>query len=274
MPAIHLAHRHPLGGFPQQRRFAPAARSTTCAPGRRDRPRRRRQVARAPCGARQAPAARARRRPARPGLALPRDRPARRVRHVRRRGAGRRDDRRHRPDRRAGMHDRRQRRDGEGRHLLPDDRQEAPAGAGDRAAEPAAVHLPGRFRRRLPAAPGRGLPRPRALRPDLLQPGQHERAGHRPDRGGDGLVHGGRRLRAGDERRDRDRQEPGHDLPRRPAAGEGGDRRGGERRGARRRRRAHPALGRGRPPRRRRPACAGDRPSHRREPQPRRSPRR
>ena len=28
-------------------------------------------------------------------------------------------------------------------------------------------------RRRLPAAPGRGLPRPRALRPHLLQPGQH-----------------------------------------------------------------------------------------------------
>ncbi len=31
---------------------------------------------------------------------------------------------------------------------------------------------------------------------------QHERAGHRADRGGDGLVHGRRRLRAGDERRD------------------------------------------------------------------------
>ena len=67
-------------------------------------------------------------------------------------------------------------------------------------------------------------------------------AGHPADRGGDGLVHGGRRLRAGDERRDRHRQEPGHDLPRRPAAGEGGDRRGGERRGARRRRRAHAPL--------------------------------
>ena len=47
------------------------------------------------------------------------------------------------------------------------------------------------------------------------------------------------------------RQEPGHDLPRRPAAGEGGDRRGGDRRGAGRRRRAHAAVGRGRPPGRR-----------------------
>ena len=44
------------------------------------------------------------------------------------------------------------------------------------------------------------------------------------------------------------RQEPGHDLPRRPAAGEGGDRRGRERRGAGRRRRAHAPVGRGRPP--------------------------
>jgi 3-methylcrotonyl-CoA carboxylase beta subunit len=38
--------------------------------------------------------------------------------------------------------------------------KEAPAGAGDRAAEPAAVYLPGGLRWRVPAAPGRGLPRP------------------------------------------------------------------------------------------------------------------
>ena len=52
--------------------------------------------------------------------------------------------------------------------------------------------------------------------------------------------------------------EPGHDLPRRPAAREGRDRRGGDRRGARRRRRAHAHLGRRRPPgdRRRRRARA------------------
>jgi 3-methylcrotonyl-CoA carboxylase beta subunit len=41
------------------------------------------------------------------------------------------------------------------------------------AQEPPAVHLPGGFRRRLPAQAGRGLPRPRPLRAHLLQPGQH-----------------------------------------------------------------------------------------------------
>ena len=75
-------------------------------------------------------------------------------------------------------------------------------------------------------APGRGLPRPRALRPHLLQPGDHVRQGHPADRRGDGLVHRGRRLRAGHERRGRHRARAGHDLPRRPAAGEGRDRRG------------------------------------------------
>ena len=258
-----------------------AQRRVTAAPGRRPararrrgRARRRRQVARAPRRARQAAAARARRRPARRRRAVPRDRPARRHGHVRRRGARRRNDRRHRPRPRPGMHDRRQRRDGEGRHLLPDDGEEAPARAGDRAAEPPAVPLPGRLRRRVPAAPGRGLPRPRALRPDLLQPGQHERAGDRPDRRRHGLVHGGRRLRAGDERRDDHRQEPGHDLPRRAAAGEGGDRRGRQRRGARRRRRAHAPLRRRRPSRRRRSPRAGDRAPDRRQPQSHASPRR
>ena len=53
------------------------------------------------------------------------------------------------------------------------------------------------------------------------------------------------------------RQEPGHDLPRRPAAGEGRDRRGGHRRGPGRRRRAHAPVRRGRPPRRERRARAG-----------------
>ena len=43
----------------------------------------------------------------------------------------------------------------------------------------------------------------------------------------------------GDVRRDGHRQGHRHDLPRRPAAGEGGDRRGGQRRGAGRRRGAH-----------------------------------
>ena len=49
-------------------------------------------------------------------------------------------------------------------------------------------------------------------------------AGHPADRQRDGLVHRRRRLRPGDVRRDRHRAQPGHDLPRRPAAGEGRDR--------------------------------------------------
>ena len=44
--------------------------------------------------------------------------------------------------------------------------------AGNRRGESAAVRLPRRLRRRVPAAPGRRVPRPRPLRPDLLQPGQ------------------------------------------------------------------------------------------------------
>ena len=80
----------------------------------------------------------------------------------------------------------------------------------------------------------------------------------------DGLVHGRRRVRAGDERRGRDRPRAGHDLPRRPAAGEGRDRRGGHRRGPRRRRPALAHERRHRPPGRRRRARAGDRAQHRR----------
>ena len=133
--------------------------------------------------------------------------------------------------------------------------------------EPPALHLPGRFRRRLPADAGRGLSRPRALRPHLLQPGQPVGAGHPADRRRDGFVHGRRRLRAGDVRRVDHRQEPGHDLPRRPAAGEGGDRRGGQRRRPRRRRRAYAHLRRRRPLRRERRARARHRPAHRRQPQ-------
>ena len=69
----------------------------------------------------------------------------------------------------------------------------------------------------------------------------------------------------GDERRDGDRPRHGHDLHRRPAAREGGDRAGRERGGARRRRRARAAVGRRRPLRDERRACARDRAAHRRE---------
>ncbi len=74
------------------------------------------------------------------------------------------------------------------------------------------------------------------------------------DRGRDGLVHGRRRLRAGDERRDHHRQGPGHDLPRRAAAGEGRDRRDRRRRDTGRRGRAYGHLGRRRSLRRERRA--------------------
>jgi 3-methylcrotonyl-CoA carboxylase beta subunit len=43
--------------------------------------------------------------------------------------------------------------------------------SGDRRAEPAAVHRPGRQRRREPAYAGRGLSRPLSLRANLFQPG-------------------------------------------------------------------------------------------------------
>ena len=224
--------------------------------------------------ARQAAAARARRPAARQGRAVPGAIAAGRARHVRRRRAGRGDRHRRRPRGGPRVRDRRQRRDRQGRHLLPDDGQEAPARAGGGPPQPAAVHLPRGLRRRVPAAPGRRLPRPRALRPDLLQPGDDVREGDPADRRRDGLLHGRRRVRAGDERRVRDRPRAGHDLPRRPAAGEGGDRRGGHRRGPRRRRPALAHERRHRPPGRRRRARAGDRAQHRRHARARRRRRR
>ncbi len=97
--------------------------------------------------------------------------------------------------------------------------------------------------RRLPADAGRSLPRSRALRSDLLQPGAALGARDPADRAGHGLVHRRRRVRPGDVRRDGDRQGHRHDLPGRPAAGEGCDRRGGERGGARRGGGSHRDLG-------------------------------
>ena len=137
---------------------------------------------------------------------------------------GRRDHHRHRPGRGPRGDDRLQRRDGQGRLLLPDDRAQAHPRPGDRAAEPPALHLPRRLRRRLPAAAGRALPRRPRLRPELLQPGEPLRRGHPADRRRARLLHRGRRLRPGDVRRERHRRRTGDDLPRRPAAGESGDR--------------------------------------------------
>ena len=137
------------------------------------------------------------------------------------------------------MRDRRQRRHGQGRHLLSDDREEAPARAGDRAREPPAVHLSGRFRRRhscrcrtrsSPTAStsaassttrrsmsAAGIPQIAVVMGSCTAGGAYV-----PAMSDETIIV----------------QEPGHDLPRRPAAGEGRDRRGRQRRGARRRRRA------------------------------------
>ena len=97
-------------------------------------------------------------------------------------------------------------------------------------------------------------------------------AGHPADRRRHGLVHRGRRVRPGDERRDDHRQGHGHDLHRRTAAREGGDRRGGDRRGAGRRGRPHAAVGRRRLLRRLRRArtrtLPPDRPQSRRSKRP------
>ncbi len=174
-------------------------------PPRRSGARRTAARARAPRRARQAAAARPRHEPARSRLAVPRTVAARRQRHVRRRHPRRRPHHRHRPRRGPRMRDRVQRLHHQGRHLLPDDGEEASARAGDRAREPAAVHLSGRFRRRQPAAPDRGVSRPRAFRPHLLQSGDAVGAAHSADRGGDGLVHRRRRLCAGDVGRDHHR---------------------------------------------------------------------
>ena len=122
-------------------------------------------------GAQEAPPARPHRPDRRPGIAVPRAFAARGLRPLRGRGAVGRDRDRDRTHPRPALHGDRERRHGEGRHLLPAHRQEARPRAGDRAEEPAALRLPRRFGRRVPAPPGRGLPRQGALRPDLLQPG-------------------------------------------------------------------------------------------------------
>ena len=130
-----------------------------------------RQAARAPYRAWQAAAARSRAAADRSGLAVPGAVAAGGARplhqgHPRRRHHHRRGARLG-----ARVRDRLQRRHHQGRHLLSDDGEEAPARAGDRAREPAAVHLSGRQRRGQPAAAHGSVSRPRALRAHLLQPG-------------------------------------------------------------------------------------------------------
>ena len=121
---------------------------------------------------------------------------------------------------------------------------------------------------RLPAAAGRDLPRQGALRAGVLQQRATVRRGDLPDRRDHGAVRRRRRVPADHVRRGADRREDRLDLPRRPAPGEGGDRRADRHRGARRRRGAVRHLdGRRRPLPRRRGLP-------RRDPRPRRAARR
>ena len=96
-----------------------------------------------------------------------------------------------RPHRGPRMRDRVQRRDGQGRHVLPGHREEARARAGNRRGKPAAVRVPRRLGRREPAEPGRRVSRSRPLRPHLLQPGDDVGGRNCADRRRDGVMHGG-----------------------------------------------------------------------------------
>ena len=195
-------------------------------------------LARTPHRARQISAARARAAADRSRHAVPRALGARRQRHVRGRDPRRRHHHRHRPHR------------GRDCVIVCND---ATIKGGTYYPMTVKKHLRAQEiarENRLPCiylvdSGGANLPQwpevfpgPRALRPHLLQSGDAVLARHPADRLRDGLMHGGRRLRAGDVGRGHHRAQAGHDLPRRPAAGEGRDRRGRVGRGSRRRRRA------------------------------------
>ena len=138
---------------------------------------------------------------------------------------------RHRGGRGRGVHDHRERPDGEGRRLQPLDGQEGVPRLADRRGERPADDLAGRVRRCGPADPEGDLhPRRQALpRPHAFVGAQaaHDRAGLRQ-------LDRGRGVRPGHERLHRLRPRRRQGVPRRPAAGEDGDRRGVRRRVARR----------------------------------------
>ena len=113
---------------------------------------------------------------------------------------------------------RRQRRHRQRWLLLPDDGQETSARPADRRRESSALPVSRRFGRGVFAPARRSLSRCQSLRSHLLQSGAHVRQKDSADRGGDGQLHGGRRLRPCDERRSHHRQRHGHDLPRRTSA--------------------------------------------------------
>ena len=200
-----------------------------------------------PCP-RQAAAARACRAPARSRLAIPRAFAARRGRHVRGRHPRRRPHHRHRPRLRPRA-----------RMVVCND---ATVKGGTYYPMTVKKHLRAQeiaLENRLPCiylvdSGGANLPHQTEVFPDREHFGRiffnqatHVGGGHSADRLRHGLVHGGRRLRARDVGRDGDREGAGDDLPRRPAARQGRDRRGRLGGGARRRRGACPPLRRRRP---------------------------
>ena len=128
------------------------------------------------------------------------------------------------------------------------------------------MRLPRGLRGRLSPPASRGVSRPRPLRPHLLQRGADERRRDTADQRRARLVYRGRGLHPGHERRDRDREGAGDDLPGRAAPGEGGDGRGGHGRGAGGRRRPLPPERRRRPLRPRRRGCPEAGPGDRRAP--------
>ena len=131
---------------------------------------------------------------------------------------------------------RRQRRDGEGRHLLPADGQEAPARAGGRRAEPAA-----RASTSSTPAARSCRSRPRSSPTASTSAGSSTtrracpRRASRRSRSVMGSCTAGGAYVPAMTRRDGDRPRHRDDLHRRPAAREGGDRPGRHRGGARRR---------------------------------------
>ena len=82
-----------------------------------------------------------------------------------------------------------ERRDGEGRHVLPDHDKKAGARPGDCGREQPAVYLSGGQRRSQSAEAGRDFPRQDALRTDILQSGEYERKGNPADCRCNGKLH-------------------------------------------------------------------------------------
>ena len=134
----------------------------------------------------------------------------------------------------------RQRRDRQGRLAAADVDQEARPGPADRRGERPRGDLPRRLRRRVPAAPGRDLPRQGPLRRLVLPPGPTVGDGPAPAVRRARRMHGRRRLRPGAVRRGDHGRGHRPDLPRRPADREGRARR--DHRARRPRRRAAPHL--------------------------------